>query len=50
MVARISRPFSTALRGVLAAVGARWRLFDCFTFNPWLRRLPDYLAARPAPR
>lgn len=71
MVARISRPFSTALRGVLTAVGTRWRLFiavalgvfsldillpplvlslarkpvDFFTFNPWLKRLPDYFAA-----
>jgi hypothetical protein len=71
MVARILRPFSTALRGVLTAVRTRWRLFiavalgvflldilvpplvlslarkpvDFFTFNPWLKRLPDYLAA-----
>lgn len=75
MVARLSRPFSTALRGVLAAVGARWRLFiavtlgvfildilvpplvlslarkpvDFFTFNPWLKRLPDYFAAPQPP-
>jgi hypothetical protein len=71
MVARILRPFSTALRGVLTAVRTRRRLFiavalgvflldilvpplvlslarkpvDFFTFNPWLKRLPDYLAA-----
>jgi hypothetical protein len=75
MVARISRPFRTALRGVLTAVGARRRLFvavalgvflldilvpplvlslarkpvDFFTFNPWLKRLPDYLAAPQPP-
>ena len=75
MVARISRPFSTALRGVLTAVGARRRLFvavalgvflldilvpplvlslarkpvDFFTINPWLKRLPDYLAAPQPP-
>ena len=73
MVERVSRPFSTALRGVLTAVGARRRLFvavplgvflfdilmpplvrslarkpaDFFTFNPWLKRLPDYFAAPP---
>lgn len=71
MTARILRPFSTALRGILTAVGARRRLFvavalgvflldilvpplvlslarkpvDFFTFNPWLKRLPDYFAA-----
>lgn len=71
MVARVFRPLSTALRGVLTAVSARRRLFvavavtvfaldilvpplvlslarkpvDYFTFNPWLKRLPDYLAA-----
>jgi len=75
MVERVSRPFSTALRGVLTAVGARRRLFvalalgvflldilvpplvlslarkpvDFFTFNPWLKRLPDYFAAPQPP-
>jgi hypothetical protein len=75
MVARVSRPFSTALRGVLTAVSARRRLFvavalgvflldilvpplvlslarkpvDFFTINPWLKRLPDYLAAPQPP-
>jgi hypothetical protein len=75
MVARISRPFSTAFRGVRTAVSARWGLFaavalgvffldilvpplvlslarkpvDFFTFNPWLKRLPDYLTAPEPP-
>jgi hypothetical protein len=63
MVARILRPFSTALRGVLTAVRTRRRLFIAVALgvflldilvpplvlslarNPWLKRLPDYLAA-----
>jgi hypothetical protein len=75
MVARISRPFSTAFRGVCTAVSARRGLFaavalgvflldilvpplvlslarkpvDFFTFNPWLKRLPDYLTAPEPP-